>query len=149
MKDKYKSKEQLILEIQQLHHCLCDLEKSKESFKKANRKLKKLAKERDAELTRAKKELNAERKKSKQLGEALQESNEITSALLNTPAEIFTLLNNDGTVLAANQVLAKRLKVPLEDLIGKKVFDWFSQELTELKCCIKIDIESAKSLQYS
>ena len=60
--------------------------------------------------------------------ERLRESEETARALLDAPEDTALMLEADGTVLAVNETAAHSLGVPAADLMGKCLFDLFSQE---------------------
>ncbi len=62
----------------------------------------------------------SERKQSRQ---AIEESERNLRALLNAVTESLLLLDKDGTVLAANETFAKRMRVGLDTIIGSNYYD--------------------------
>jgi|GEM_PF-931738 len=59
----------------------------------------------------------------KQSAEAVRRSESNLRALLNAVNESLLLLNKNGTVLAANEVLAKRLRLTVDRIIGANFYD--------------------------
>jgi len=62
---------------------------------------------------------------SKQAEEALRESEERVRTLLDAITETVTLLDTEGTVLASNEVAARRLGLTVDELEGRNLFDQF------------------------
>ena len=61
----------------------------------------------------------------------LETSNHQLKALLNAPTDSMALLDLDGTVLAANSIVAKRFGVDIEEFIGKSAYDFMPKELVK------------------
>jgi len=53
------------------------------------------------------------------------------SALINASSDAAQLLDPKGNIIAANKVTAKRLKAPLDELLGKCVYDYLSPEIAK------------------
>lgn len=64
----------------------------------------------------------------KQSQEAVRETENNLRALLNAVTETLLLLDKDGTVLAANETSAKRLRLRLDKMIGANYFDLLPPE---------------------
>ena len=62
---------------------------------------------------------------SMQAKEALRESEERARTLLDAITEIVTLIDTEGTVLASNEVAARRLGLTVDELEGRNLFDQF------------------------
>ena len=62
---------------------------------------------------------------SVQTQEALRESEERARTLLDAITEIVTLIDTEGTVLASNEVAARRLGLTVDELEGRNLFDQF------------------------
>ena len=60
---------------------------------------------------------------------ALRDSQEVATALMNATPDAALLLDDAGTVLAANDELARRFKLHVSDLIGSQFFDLLPQDL--------------------
>jgi len=54
-------------------------------------------------------------------------------ALLNTPAETILMIDREGTVLYLNELTAKRLGKLLNQALGTCIWDYFSEEVTQLR----------------
>ena len=53
------------------------------------------------------------------------------SALINASSDAAQLLDPKGNIITANKVTAKRLKTPLEELLGKCVYDYLPPEIAK------------------
>jgi len=67
--------------------------------------------------------------------EALRQSEETASALLNASTEMMMLLDIKMNILAVNDPVAQNLGLAKEDLVGRRAFDFFSSELTRIREC--------------
>jgi len=65
----------------------------------------------------------------KRAEDALRESETRLRALLNASTETILLIDPDGFILCANDVLAKRLGMEVEDFVGKNVYDFLPREV--------------------
>ena len=65
----------------------------------------------------------------KRAEEALRDSLETASAMLNAATESFGLIDTGGMVLAANETFARRLGKPLDGIIGTSIYDYLSPAL--------------------
>ncbi len=63
--------------------------------------------------------------------EALRDSLETASAMLNAATESFALLDTEGIVIAANETFARRLGTTLDAVIGTSAYGYLSGELAE------------------
>ena len=70
----------------------------------------------------------SERKRAE---EALRDSLETASAMLNAATESFGLIDTGGMVLAANETFARRLGKPLDGIIGTSIYDYLGPALAE------------------
>lgn len=61
--------------------------------------------------------------------EELKRSEETLRALVDAIPESALLIERDGTILAANEVIGQRIGMPVNDLIGKPFGDVFPQEV--------------------
>ncbi|MEW5871879.1 MAG: PAS domain S-box protein [Chloroflexota bacterium] len=59
----------------------------------------------------------------------LRESYRIISALLNAPSDIALVLDPNAHVLYANETAASNIGIPLADVLGKRLWDFFPAEL--------------------
>jgi PAS domain S-box-containing protein len=75
------------------------------------------------ELRRSNLELKHSESERKKLEEALQESRNIKRALLNAPSDVILLLDLDGCIIDANETAARRIGMPLDQLIGVCIWD--------------------------
>ena len=69
----------------------------------------------------------------KQAEEKLKESEQKYRLLFETSPDYITQVDREGRYLAANPATARSLGVPLEQLIGKKVFQVMPREIAELR----------------
>jgi PAS domain S-box-containing protein len=67
----------------------------------------------------------------KRAEEALRDSLETASAMLNAATESFALIDVEGMVLAANETFARRLGRPLDGIIGTSVYEYLSEDMAE------------------
>ena len=65
----------------------------------------------------------------KRAEEALRDSLETASAMLNAATESFGLIDTGGMVLAANETFARRLGKPLDGIIETSIYDYLSPAL--------------------
>ncbi len=66
-----------------------------------------------------------------QTNEALRTSEETARALMNAMPESAVLLDTEGAVLASNATAATRLGVPVEQMVGASLFDFFPPDVAE------------------
>lgn len=67
----------------------------------------------------------------KEAEKALKESEETALALLNAPTESALLLDTSGSILALNKTAGNALGKPMEELVGRNVFEQFSHDVAE------------------
>ena len=67
----------------------------------------------------------------KRAEEALRDSLETASAMLNAATESFALIDSEGLVLAANETFARRLGRPLDGIIGTSIYGYLDPLLAE------------------
>ena len=67
----------------------------------------------------------------KRAEEALRDSLETASAMLNAATESFALVDSGGLVLAANETFARRLGRPLDGIIGTSFYGYLDPSLAE------------------
>ena len=65
--------------------------------------------------------------------EALRESEETLRALVDATRETLLLIDTSGTVLVANEVVARRLKMTLQDLLGSCLYDHFPPDVAQMR----------------
>ena len=65
----------------------------------------------------------------KRADEALRDSLETASAMLNAATESFALIDSEGLVLAANETFARRLGRPLDGIIGTSFYGYLDPSL--------------------
>jgi len=63
----------------------------------------------------------------------LEASNHQLEALIRAPTDSMVLLDLDGTVLAANPIAAKKLKLKIAELVGKNAYDLLTNELAKTR----------------
>jgi PAS domain S-box-containing protein len=71
--------------------------------------------------------------KSKQMEEALRESEETSRTLLNVPFGTASMIDTDFTLLAINEAGAERMGKSLEELIGRNIIDIFPVEVADTR----------------
>ena len=80
---------------------------------------------------------------------ALRESEKTTRALLNATGDSALLTDLDGIVLVCNEVLAKRLGVTVNELVGRCLFEFFDPGVTESRRAIFDEcVRSGESFQH-
>ncbi len=67
----------------------------------------------------------------KRAEEALRDSLETASAMLNAATESFALIDSGGLVLAANETFARRLGRPLDGIVGTSIYGYLDPSLAE------------------
>lgn len=70
----------------------------------------------------------SERKIAQQL---LEESESNLRALLNAVTESFFLINTDGVILAANETVARRFGLTVENFVGSHIYDLMAPEIAK------------------
>jgi len=79
----------------------------------------------------------------------LVHSEELTKACFNATNEMVYLVDTNGVFLAANNTAAENLGITPEEIVGKKMSDYFSPELTKSRLELgKKVISSGKPLNY-
>lgn len=80
---------------------------------------------------------------------ALRESEQTARALLNAPPEVVALLGTDGTVLDANETTARRMNLPLSDLVGSIIWNHFAPEVANnRKAHVEAAIQSKQPVRF-
>ncbi|MFC1892260.1 PAS domain S-box protein, partial [Thermodesulfobacteriota bacterium] len=81
--------------------------------------------------------------------EEMRESKETLLALLNASTETAILIDQEGTILAANEVVATRLGSSVDQLVGTRMFDYFPPDLAEFRKA-KVDevVHSGKAVRF-
>ena len=69
----------------------------------------------------------------KKADEILKESEETLRALVNATRETLLLIDTGGTVLVANEVVAKRLHATVPELIGTYLYDHFDPDVARVR----------------
>jgi PAS domain-containing protein len=70
-------------------------------------------------------ELEKSETERKQAEELLKESEAILRALINATRETLILIDKEGTILVANEVVAQRLGKSFQELIGTCLYNHF------------------------
>ncbi len=85
----------------------------------------------------------------KQAEEVIRESEETMRVLLNAPKDTAMLFEADGTMLAINDIGAKRLGKNIDEIIGKSINDYLPPDLakTRLESGYKV-VTSGKPLHF-
>lgn len=65
--------------------------------------------------------------------QALRQNVAMVRALLDSPTDIALLVDRQGHILEANEAAAQRLKRPMEELIGKNIYDLSLPHLNEAR----------------
>ncbi len=79
----------------------------------------------------------------------LRESEEAMKSLLNATSDVACLIDTEGTLIAANDFLAQRLGRRADDLIGRNIFDFFTQEQARARrLWARKAIESGKPVRF-
>lgn len=69
----------------------------------------------------------------KQAEQALKQSKDQLSAILNATTESVFQVDADGTILTINEIGAQRVKKRPQDMIGRNAFDYFPPEVAEVR----------------
>ncbi|MBI3447018.1 MAG: PAS domain-containing protein [Magnetospirillum sp.] len=69
--------------------------------------------------------------KRKRVEQNLRDSEELSKTLMNATIDGAFLLDDSGTILAANQALATRFHTSAEEMVGTNFFDWLPPSLIE------------------
>jgi len=85
--------------------------------------LEQIVAERTKDLLEANLRLQSEIADKEQAEIALRESEATARALLNAPTDAVMLLDTDGTILEANETLARRFNKQVSDVIGMKSYE--------------------------
>jgi PAS domain S-box-containing protein len=95
------------------------------------------------------KELENELEERMRAEKALHENEELMSALLNGIPESAFLIESDGTVIAANSTVAKRLNCSLEQLIDNNIYNYISGEVADFReKYLKKVLETKQPVQF-
>ena len=86
---------------------------------------------RTAELAEANKQLKRENEAHKRTVEELRESEKKLNAILDATTETIVLIGKKGIVRVANKTVCDRLTTTKEEIIGKKLYDFFSPQVAE------------------
>ena len=86
-----------------------------------------------AELQQKVTELEKENRKLQHINTSLRGNAQMFKALLSTSEEIFTVVDKEGQILFINDTATRRLGRPADELIGMCVWDFFSQDVVELR----------------
>jgi diguanylate cyclase (GGDEF)-like protein/PAS domain S-box-containing protein len=98
-----------------------------------NRKTKEKPDQELENLRRRIAELEKSETDRKQAEEALHETRKTFHALINATQETLIMIDNVGTVLLANEVVARRLGISVQELIGSCVYDHFPPDVARLR----------------
>jgi PAS domain S-box-containing protein len=100
-------------------------------------------------LGSALKNLELEIAERKAAAAKLRRSDEAVRALLNAPSEVIFLMDTNGIVLAANEALAKRLGLGVDELVGRDIHTFFPPRLAEArKSHLAEAIRTAKPVRF-
>jgi PAS domain S-box-containing protein len=113
---------EMVEDITERLHLEADLRQHKEN-------LEQLVHQRTAELASANAALHEEIAARIHTEQVLAESEKNLRALLDAVQESAYLLNIDGTLLALNETLARQFGKTVDELIGKKLFDYVPKEI--------------------
>ena len=87
--------------------------------------------------------------KRRQAALRLRESEEAIKSLLNATSDVACLIDTEGTLIAANDFLAQRLGRRADDLIGRNIYDFFTQEQARARrLWARKAIESGKPVRF-
>jgi two-component system, cell cycle sensor histidine kinase and response regulator CckA len=93
--------------------------------------LEERVRQRTADLNQLNERLEQDILQRKQAEEALRESEKTLRVLLDANPESLLLVDNELTVITANQTAAQRLGKRLDELIGVRLYDLFSKDLSK------------------
>jgi PAS domain S-box-containing protein len=71
--------------------------------------------------------------KRKRAEERLRDSEKTARALINAPTDSALLIDAEGTVIDINEIAAQRLKTTVDGIKGKCIYDFFPQDVSELR----------------
>ena len=86
-----------------------------------------------AEMYQRISELEKSENKCKQAEDLLKETEAILRALINATRETLLLIDKEGTVLVANEVVAQRLGKSSQELIGTCLYNHFPPDIAKLR----------------
>ncbi len=113
------------------------------------RRVEKLVDERTRDLAQANADLHGEITERTKAEERLRESEAALQSLLNATNEVVLLIDREGTIIAANEFLARRLGREVDDLIGRNLFDLLPEELRlSRQLWIRKVVESGKPVRF-
>ena len=92
-------------------------------------KLKGLTVELEARVKQRTSDLEREVAERKHVEAILRQRDTILNALLNAVQESLLLVDQEGVVEVANKTVAQRLGVPLDKLVGRKVYDFLPSDI--------------------
>ncbi len=85
------------------------------------------------ELKQRVKELEKEFDKRERIEGSLKEREKLLQALLNAPTETAILVDLEGTILAINEIAAKRVGKNVDDLIGLGLFEYLPHDVAAFR----------------
>ena len=139
MKDKYKTKKELINELTELRRQVNELQKLENKYrqkekilKKARMGLEKRVERRNEDLMRANKELQNEIIERKHIEEVLRISETKYRELYDNAPDMYHSIDEKGIIIDCNETEARMLGYKKEEIIGRPVTDFFTEESKRL-----------------
>jgi PAS domain S-box-containing protein len=80
---------------------------------------------------------------------ALRESSEIIKTLINLPTDVAVIVDVEGKILVASDVLAQRTGLAMDELIGKSLWDLFPAQVSEYRMTMAEQVrQSGQPLRF-
>lgn len=83
----------------------------------------------------------------KQIEDELRQSYQTIQALLNAPSDIAAVFDLDGKIQVANETLGHVLNHPVNELIGKVLWDYFPPEIARSRKAVVEKVKQSKKLE--
>ncbi len=122
---------------------------SEELFLRYREELEQEVEERTVELKEINKKLATEVWKHKQTEQALEESENMARALLNTPIDTITMIDPEGNIIDLNDTIAERFNMKPSELKKLNIWELFPQEIvSKRKTFVDKVIDTGKPIRF-